>query len=188
MRRNLLEATKPADRIAVPEAPTAREEAELFLSPRWVHAVAERIETAKRADQYFMNLLADFSLRVLYVIEGIPRGLRRFYGGRPQAQIFVNLHRGKARRIEVGPAASEEAIDVRVTVQYEIARQLFLGELSPAVTIINGKVKAEPAAEFRRWPLIAARGLVTANRILKTARNVPTAFETQSNGAARRDR
>lgn len=160
----------------------------MFLSPQWINAVAEQIETAKRADQYFMNLLADFSLRVLYVIEAIPRSLRRFYGGRAQAQIFVNLYRGRARRIEIGPAASEEPADLRVTVQYEIARQLFLGELSPAVTIINGKVKAEPSAEFRRWPLIAARGLVTANRILKTARKVPTAFETQSNGAARRSR
>lgn len=155
----------------------------LFLSPRWVYAVADQVEAAKRADQYFMNLVTDFSLRVLYVIEGIPRSLRRYYGGRKLAQIFVDLYRGRARRIEVGPAASAQPADVRVTVPYEIARQLFLGQLSPAVTIINGKIKAEPAAEFRRWPMLAAKGLVTANRILKTARKVPTAFEPQLNGS-----
>lgn len=164
----------------------AKGELALFLSPRWIYAVAEEIEAAKRADQYFMNLVTDFSLRVLYLIEGIPRTLRRFYGGRAQAQIFVDLHRGKVRRIEVGPAASEGPVDVRVTVPYEIALRLFLGELSPAVTIINGKVKAEPAAEFRRWPLVAAKGLVTANRILKTARKVPTAFEPHPNGGVKR--
>lgn len=168
------------------EAPPARERLLLFLSPRWVFAVAEEIEAAKRADQYFMNLVAEFSVRVLYLIEGIPRTLRRFYGGRSQAQIFVDLYRGKVRRIEVGPAASGEPVDIRVTVPYEIALRLFVGQLSPAVTIINRKIKAEPAAEFRRWPLVAAKGLVTANRILKTARRVPTAFEPHPNGGARR--
>lgn len=158
----------------------------VFLSPEWIHRVAQAVESAKRADQYFMNLVTDFSLKVLYLVPGIPRTLRRWYGGGHAAQIFVQLHRGTARRIELGAVPDGEHVDVRVTVDYEIARRLFLGELSPAATIINRQIKAEPSGHFRRWPVVAAKSLVTANRILKTARCVPTVFEPHRNGAASR--
>jgi hypothetical protein len=163
---------------AAPAAPA------LFLSPEWIHQVAQEVEAAKRTDPYFLNLVTNFSLTVLYSISGIPRSLRRCYGG-DEAQIFVKLHKGTARRIEVGGPPAGERIDVRVTVDYDIARRLFLGELSPAASIINRLIKAEPSSGFRRWPLVAARGLVTANRVLRAARTVPTAFEPQRNGQGR---
>lgn len=174
---------KDAGAAAGPAAPYA-----LFLSPEWIHQVAKAVEAAKRSDQYFMNLVTDFSLTVLYLVPGLPRSLRRCYGGSDEAQIFVQLHKGTARRIELGGPPAGERVDVRVTVDYDIARRLFLGELSPAASIINRLIKAEPASGFRRWPVVAARSLVTANRILKTARTVPTVFEPQRNGAGRRPR
>lgn len=157
----------------------------LFLSPEWIHQVAQAVEAAKRSDQYFMNLVTDFSLSVLYLVSGLPRSLRRCYGGAREAQIFVQLHKGTARRIELGGPPAGERVDVRVTVDYDIARRLFLGELSPAASIINGLIKAEPSSSFRRWPLVAAKSLVTANRILKTARTVPTVFDAHRNGQGR---
>lgn len=172
---------KTSSSVSGPVPPAAQA---LFLSPGWIHQVAQAVEAAKRNDQYFMNLVTDFSLSVLYLVPGLPRSLRHFYGG-SEARIFVHLHKGTARRIELGGPPAGERVDVRVTVDYDIARRLFLGELSPAASIINRLIKAEPASGFRRWPLVAAKSLVTANRILKTARTVPTVFEAHRNGQSR---
>lgn len=180
--RDIAMRRKTSSSVSGPAAATAPVAQAPFLSPEWIHRVAQAVEAAKRNDQYFMNLVSGFSLSVLYLVRGLPRSLRRCYGGSSEAQIFVELHKGTARRIELGGPPAGERVDVRVTVDYDIARRLFLGELSPAASIIHGLIKAEPSSGFRRWPLVAAKSLVTANRILKTARTVPTSFDGRRNG------
>ena len=150
----------------------------VFLTPEWIYRAAEVIESAKQADVYFKNLLADYSLRVTYIIRDIPDWMTDRYEGGSQAVVRVRLHRGAVQAIRLGNAKTSDEADLVVNLSYETAKSLFLRELSPARAILSRDVRAEPAAGFRRWPKIAAHSLVTAGRVLRTVRRVPTVFNS----------
>lgn len=53
----------------------------LFLSDEWVRKAVGLIEKAKASDEDVRNLTSEFSLSVAYVIDQLPEGLKRIYGG-----------------------------------------------------------------------------------------------------------
>ncbi len=168
-------------RVVVPEAVKARAAVQLdeyvFLSPEWIREVTRVVQSVREADPYFRNRLTDYSLNVVYVIRNFPGVLRNWYGGGGQGVIFVRLDQGIVHRIEIGRAPPTDEVDLIVTIEYGVAKQLLLGESGLAATLMNGQVKAEPANGFRRWPTLAAKSLVTASRMLKIARTVPSVFQ-----------
>ncbi len=149
----------------------------LFLSPVWIDQVARAVESVRERDQYVQNLLANYSLGVTYIIRGIPAELRHWYGGGGEAVIFVRLNKGAVRRIAVGGKPHKAKVDVIATMDYATAKKLFVGQMRPAATLLSGRIRAEPRNNFRHWPKLAAKSIVTVNQILKIARTVPTVFE-----------
>jgi len=151
----------------------------VFLSPEWVREVARVVDTARASDRYFGMLVADLNLNLLYKIRKLPTRLRKHYGGASEALIFTVVEKGVARRIVIGTEAPSAPVDVLVTLDYKVAKQLYLGESSPAASVFNQRVQAKPLNGFRNWPRVAAKSLVTVNRVLRLARKVPTEFATQ---------
>lgn len=149
----------------------------VFLSPEWVHEVARVVDTARANDQYFGNLVADLNLNLLYKIRKLPERLRKHYGGSSEAIIFAAVKKGVAQRIVIGTEAPSEPVHVVVTLDYKVAKQLYLGESSPAASVISQRVLAKPVNGFPHWPRVAAKSLVTVNRVLRIARKVPTQFQ-----------
>ena len=149
----------------------------LFLSPEWISAVSEAVESAKTADIYFRSLVSDLTLGVVYIIRKIPSALRPHYGGSQRAVISVRLRSGVLERIEIGSPPPDNGVHLTVTTDYDVAKGLFLGEMSPALTLMSRRVQAKPAPEFRQWPKLAAKSLITASKILRTARKIPTVFD-----------
>jgi len=148
----------------------------VFLSPEWVHEVARVVHTERATDQYFGNLVADLNLNLLYNISGIPKKLRKQYGDSSRAVIFAVVKKGVARRITIGTEAPSEPVHVVITLDYKVAKQLYLGEASAAASIFSQRVKAKPVNGFPNWPSVAAKSLVTVSRVLRLARKVPTKF------------
>ena len=158
----------------------------VFLSPDWVHEVARVVHKARSSDQYFGNLVADLNLNLLYRIQKLPAKLRKHYGGASEALIFAVVEKGVARRIDIGVEAPSEPVHVLVTLDYKVAKQLYLGESSAAASVVSQRVKAKPVNGFRHWPRIAAKSLVTVNRVLRLARKVPTKFHQPREAVAAR--
>ncbi len=146
-----------------------------FLLPDWLREAALAVEAAKRTDPYFGGLVGDLTFNVLY---GLPPGLRRSYGG-ADAVIHVKLRRGSVWRLDAGAESAASDADVRVTLEYSVAKELFRGGLKPASTFLSGRVQAQPVNGFRAFPKIAARSLVTAGRALRAAGSVSTHFEAE---------
>ena len=149
----------------------------VFLTPRWIEEVRRVVEAAKQADLHFRLLVNDFTMNVKYVIRDLPEGLRRVYGGKSEAAVYVRLHEGSVQQIRLGRKPARQEIHLVVTIDYHTAKQLFLGHSSPARVVISRRLKARPVNGFRHWHKVAARSIVTANRVLRTARKVPTAFD-----------
>ena len=149
----------------------------VFLTPAWIHKAAEVVKSAQQVDVHFKNLLADYSLRVTYIIGDIPNWMTHWYEDGSQAVVRVQLRRGVMQAIRLGGAEGKDEADLVVNLSYGTAKRLFLGELSSARAILSGDVRAEPATGFRRWTKIAAHSLVTAGRVLRIVRRVPTVFE-----------
>jgi hypothetical protein len=120
--------------------------------------------------------VADLNLNLLYRIQKLPAKLRQHYGGTSEALIFTAVEKGVARRIVIGADAPPEPVHVVVTLDYKVAKQLYLGEASPAASVFSRRVKAAPVNGFHHWPRVAAKSLVTVNRVLRIARKVPTKF------------
>ncbi len=169
--------TNPLQTIAGgPSAP----ETFLFLSPEWVRQVIRTVESAKQNDPALRARLSDYTVNVHYIVRNVPPHLRPWYGKDGQAEIFVELKKGSVRRVFIGRKPARARPDLIVTVEYKVARKLFLGQLSPAVSFINRRVKAEPVNGFRHWPKLAAKSIVTGSQVLKLARKVPTRFEPRA--------
>ena len=148
----------------------------VFLSPEWISQVARAVESAREASLYLQNLLADYTLGVTYVIRNIPAQLGHWYGGGPEAVVFVRLDKGTVRRIAVGGKPQKTKVDVMATMDYATAKKLIAGQIRPAATLLSGRIKAVPRNDFLNWPKLATKSIVTANQILKIARTVPTVF------------
>lgn len=165
--------------VGICESESHSTERYAFLSPAWVDEVVRVVETAKKNDPLLRGRISDYSLTIQYIIQHVPPHIQRWSSGDGQAEIFVQLDRGSVRRVAMGRKPAKTDVDLIVTVEYEVAKKLFLGRLSPAVSFINRRVKAKPANGFRNWPKLAARSIVTGSMILKLARKVPTQFEPQ---------
>ena len=152
-------------------------EKHVFLTPQWIEEVRRAVEAAKKTDLYFRLLVNDFTMNVKYVIRDLPTELRPSYGGKREAAVYVQLHEGSVRKIRLGRKPVRQETHLVVTIDYDTAKQLFLGHSSPARVVISRGLKAEPVNGFRHWHKVAARSIVTANRVLRTARKVPTAFD-----------
>ncbi len=147
-----------------------------FLSPEWVEEVVSRVESAKADDPYFRDLVSAFSLTTLYIVKDIPASLRKRCGGANSLAFRVRVERGTVKQIDFGADPRKADVDVVVQVSYRDARKLFEGKLRPAIAVVTGRVKAKPTNGFSGWSKIAAKSVVTAGRILRTARKVPTTF------------
>ncbi len=147
-----------------------------FLSPEWVQEVVTRVESAKADDPYFRDLVSGFSLSTLYLVKNIPAALRKRCGGGRTLAFQVRVERGTVKEIDFSVDPENANVDVVVQVDYRDARKLFEGKLRPAIAVVSGRVKAKPTNGFSGWSKIAAKSVVTAGRILRTARKVPTTF------------
>ena len=163
--------------MAASDRPSAEGRNYVFLTLEWIHRAAEAVQSARQTDAYLKHLLADYSLRVTYIVGDLPDWMRRRYEGACQAVVCVRLHRGSVREIRLAGTKTSNEADLVVNLSFDTAKNLFLGELSPARAILNRQVTAKPAAGFRRWPMIAAHSLVTASIVLKAVRKVPTVFK-----------
>ncbi len=149
----------------------------LFLTPEWVEEVRRAVEAVKTSDPYFRMMLNDFTMNVKYVIHDLPAKLRPLYGTGREAAVFVRLHQGTVQGVQFGRKPAGEDTHLVVTIDYETAKRLFRGESSPARAVISQDLKAEPVNGFRHWHRVAAKSIITASRVLRTARKVPTSFE-----------
>jgi len=147
----------------------------LFLSPEWVHEVTRVVQAARRTDEDFRKLAADFSLSLAYLITDIPRELQERYGG-SQAVIFIQLDKGTVRKLRIGAELPQEKVDFTLISDYSVAKQIFQGELNPATSFINRQFRVEPLSKVYQRPKFAAKSVVAGNAILKIARRVPTVF------------
>jgi len=165
-------------RSAEDSGPQGRVEADLlFLSPEWVREVARAVEAARRSDEYFRKLSSTFSLSVVYSISGLPAPLRPFYGGKGEATIFVDLVKGRLRKLEVGDSACPERADFLVTSDYATVWRIFRGQLSPTRAFAERLLRVEPTASLYRRPGFTARSLVVAGIVLRQARRVATRLD-----------
>ncbi|MEK7405553.1 MAG: hypothetical protein AAB225_10635 [Acidobacteriota bacterium] len=149
---------------------------QLFLSPTWIHTVAEAVRTARQTDSYFRQLTSGFTQRVAYLINDIPRELSEHYGGGNCVVIQVQLDKGVLRGIRIGAESPNGKVDLTVTCDYQVARQLFQGELGPASAFLNRRFQIEPFRALYRKPQLAAKSIVAGNVVLRIARRVPTVF------------
>jgi len=147
----------------------------VFLSPQWVHEVTRVVQGARRTDENFRKLAKGFSLSLAYLISELPQELREQYGGN-QVAIFIQLDKGTVRRLQIGTELPQEKIDFTVASSYNVAKQIFQGELNPATSFINRQFRVEPLKRVYQRPKFAAKSIVTGNLILKIARQVPTVF------------
>ncbi|MBI4464438.1 MAG: hypothetical protein HY647_07010 [Acidobacteria bacterium] len=147
-----------------------------FLSPEWVREVTRVVQSARKTDENFRKLADDFSLKLLYRVSNLPPEVSEHYGGGTQAVIFVQLEKGTVRKIQIGTQAPEETADFTVASDYTVVRKIFQGELNAATSFINREFQVEPVATFYARPKFVAKSIVTGNRILKIARQVPTVF------------
>ena len=147
-----------------------------FLSPKWIEEVVSRVESAKADDPYFRDLVAQFTLTTLYVVKRIPAALRKHCQGADKLTFRVRVEQGTVKQIDFGANPEDASADVVVQVDYKDAKKLFEGKLRPAIAVVTGRVKAKPTNGFSGWSKIAAKSVVTAGRILRTARKVPTTF------------
>lgn len=148
----------------------------VFLSPEWVHEVAREVKSARASDHFLGRLVGDLNLNLLYQVRQIPAKLQEHYGGSGQATIYIEVRKGVARRIEIGREAPVKPAHVIVTLDYTVAKQLYLGKSSPAASVFNKTIEAKPVNGYREWSKLAAKSIIAANRLLRIARKVPTRF------------
>jgi len=164
----------PSARGGEGESPAC--EAHVFLSPEWIQDVVQAARVAGRTDVYFRNLAGDLSFRLIYTVRDIPDLLKKHYGGHGQVAIFVELQDGVVRESLVGEDLRERKIHLRITSNYQVARNLFVGKGGLMGSFLRGNLKVEPADGFHRWPQLATKSLLAAKVFLQLARKVPTTF------------
>ncbi len=148
----------------------------LFLSPEWVHEVTRLVQSARTRDEDFARLAADFSLTLLYELDGLPEPLRRRYRGSDRVIIGLQLHQGVVRKIHVGPDCPWAEADFTVAGDYKVAWRLFTGDLNPATAFANRLVRIEPLGRIYQRPRFTAKSIILAGKILQICRQIPTAF------------
>ncbi len=146
-----------------------------FLSPKWVHEVTRVVQAAQLKDKQFGELCADFSLTLAYQITDVPLGQSEQIGS-PRLFISVKLDKGKVRGLTINTELPDDNADFTITSSYEVAKKIFLGELNAATAFIHRVLKVEPMSRVYRDPRFTAKAIVTANLLLKFARQVPTVF------------
>ncbi len=151
-----------------------------FLSPEWIHQVVAAIEEAKAKDPYLRGLVGDLTFKVAYVIEDAPSCVRSLYGNGSKVVVCVSLRNGAVEDFKAGSRTPSHPVDLIVTVPYGIAEKLFRGEIGAASTLLGGEVRVKPVNGFAAWTKMAAKSLVSASQVLKTARTVPTRFSLES--------
>jgi len=138
--------------------------------------VTRVVQAARLSDEEFRRMTSKYSLNLLYKISGLPAGLRQLYSGKDEIFFFIKLEKGSVRKLQIGSDVPNEKIDFIVSSNYDIAKQIFTGELSLATAFFNRQFKVEPQSRLYRNPRFAARAIVVGNRIFKIARQVPTHF------------
>lgn len=146
-----------------------------FLSREWVHEATHVVQAERTSNREFGKLTEGFSLNLLYFITNLSEHLASYYGS-DQLTIFVQVDKGRVRKLSVGKDRPSEKIDFTVISDYSIAKQLFLGELNPATSFINRQIKVEPLSRVYLQPRLAASSIVAGNAILKITRRIPTSF------------
>lgn len=160
--------------------PVARVEAAsndgpVFLSHEWAHHVVKLVQGSRARDEEFKKLTSGFTLSLLYLITDLPPGVGSLCRG-TQVAIFVQLDKGTVRKLQVGTEIPREKPDFTIASSYEVAKQIFQGELNAATSFISRQIRVEPLDRMYRRPRFTARAVVTGNQILKIARQVPTVF------------
>jgi len=148
----------------------------LFLSQEWIREVTKTVQAARISDEEFKRMTSNFTLNLLYKISGLPAGLKQLYSGKDEICFFIKLEKGSVRKLQIGTDVPNEKIDFTVSSDYQIAKQIFTGELNLATAFFNRQFKVEPQSKLYRNPRFAARTIVVGNRIFKIARQVPTHF------------
>lgn len=148
----------------------------VFLSPDWIREVLRLVQCARRRNESFRRLAGSFTLKLAYVIQGLPAELRSYYEGADQAVIFVRLEKGAVRRFEISTQPPAEKVDFTIFSDYAVAKRIFQGELTPGSSFINRLLRVEPLNKIYRSPKFAARSIVAGNLILKFARRARTVF------------
>jgi putative sterol carrier protein len=152
------------------------EEELFFLSPEWIHKVTAVIQGTRSKDENFRKLTSGYSLNLAYVLTDLPLKLRELYSNNNQAVLFVQLDKGRVKKLEIGTELPKEKTDFTITSTYNVVKQIFAGELNPASTFISGQLKVEPLSRVYSRPRFTAKSIVAANAMLKLARQVPTGF------------
>lgn len=148
----------------------------VFLTPDWIREVLRLVQSARRQNESFRRLASRFTLKLAYVVQGLPRELRSYYQGADQAVIFVQLEKGAVRRFEISAHPPADKVDFTIFSDYSVAKRIFQGELAPGSSFINRLLRVEPLHKIYRNPKFAARSIVAGNLILKFARRARTVF------------
>jgi hypothetical protein len=138
--------------------------------------VNRAVQSTTASDRYFRELIKPFNLSFAYLVRSLPRQLKHSYGGASQLAIYARLEKGVVLELGVSGEFSIDSVDLLVTSDYGLAKQLFLGEASPAASYVSRKLKVRPVNGFLQWPRFAAKSPVAARMVLNVAREVPTVF------------
>lgn len=147
----------------------------LFLSPDWVHEVTRVVQSARSTDENFRKLAESFSVVLLYQVSDLPLKLAEIHCGSSLA-ILVQLDKGTVRKLLLGADPSCNKSDFTVSSNYSVVKNIFCGDINPAVAYIDHQIKVEPLRRVYARPRFTAKAIVTANAILKIARRIPTVF------------
>ena len=153
----------------------ALEDGHFFLSRAWIYEVIRTIQAARTKNEKWRKMASGFSLSLIYRITDLPQQLRAEYGD-SKAAVLVRLEKGTVRKLWLGVDPPQEKVDFTIGTSYELAQQIFQGELNPAAAFIKGLFTLEPMSKVYRRPKFVAKSIVAGNVILDIARQVPTHY------------
>jgi putative sterol carrier protein len=148
----------------------------LFLSPKWVHEATKVVQGSIAKDKNLKKLTSDYNLDLAYVFTGLPVGLSELYSNKQQLVLFVQLDRGRVKKLQIRTEAPDTKVDFTIFSEYSIVSQIFQGKLNPATAFVNRQLKVEPLSRVYRRPKFTAKSIVVANQLFKIAMQVPTKF------------
>ena len=151
------------------------EEEYIFLSSEWVHEMTRVVQAARSTDKDFGELTRGFSLSLVYLISELPQELREMHDG-SRLVILVQLDQGAVKKLWLGTEVPVKKKDFTVSSTYDLAKRIFLGEINPATAFIDRKIKVDPMRRVYLRPRFTAKAIVTGNKLIKIARQVPTSF------------
>lgn len=145
----------------------------LFLSKEWVSKAVAEIEWAKKHDEELRRKTAEFTLRVVYVVHGIPDELRRIYGSDSLA-IFIGLDRGRLtefRVAEARPGGEYKDVDYTIRSSYDVVKKIFRGDMTVVEAYMNREVKVEPFRKLYLNPRFTAKSITVVSMLLRILRD-----------------